>query len=212
MNRVLGVLAGTDMPLEQIGRWARSAEVVLAADGGANSLHDLGIDADAAIGDFDSIRQEARVRPATVVYNPDQDRSDCDKLLSFAIEKGYEAVTLCNVEGDLLDHVLATLHSAAKAAITVRVALRNGIGYILKGDCKLSLPAILEARLSLVPIEPCTRVFLEGVYWSLSGQNLAPTGRLSLSNKVTESTVTVQFDSGVAVLFLFGSEYSEPTW
>jgi thiamine pyrophosphokinase len=212
MKRVLGVLAGTDMPLNQIGRWAESAEVILAADGGANALHQLGVSAHAAIGDFDSISPEARVLPETVVFNPDQDKSDCDKLLAYAVEQGYPAITLCNVEGDLLDHVLGTIHSSANAGLAVRLALRRGIGYILHANSAFTLPSFPGTRLSLVPLQTCEGVYLEGVYWKLSGQRLAPNERLSLSNRVTEPEIRVRLDSGIAALFLFSDEYAEPSW
>lgn len=212
MKRVLGVLAGTDMRLRQIEAWAKSADVVLAADGGANGLHELGIKMHAAIGDFDSITPQARISPDEIVFNPDQDRSDCDKLLDFAQDRGYSAITLCNIEGDLLDHVLGTLQSAAKAKLEVRFALRRGLGYILRADRRCEFAAVPGGRLSLIPLNDCANVHLEGVFWSLSGQSLSPGSRLSLSNRVTEPQVSVRLDAGLAALFLFGDEYTEPSW
>ena len=212
MKRVLGVLSGNDMPLAQIEAWARSAEVVLAADGGANALEQLGIRADAAIGDFDSITTAARQRPLETVYDPDQDRSDCDKLLAFAAGRGYEAITLCNIEGDRLDHVLATLHSAARSSLTVRLALRRGLGLVLKGECEATFTAVPGETLSLLPLETCEQVSLTGVAWPLSNQQLSPQVKTSLSNQVSAERVSVKIESGSAVLFLTTNGPAEPAW
>jgi thiamine pyrophosphokinase len=200
------------MSQSHIEAWARSAEVVLAADGGANVLNKVGIRADAAIGDFDSIESAARQTPMEVVYDPDQDRSDCDKLLALAVQRGYSEITLCNIEGDRLDHVLATLHSATRSPLNVRLALRNGLGHILKGECDLALDAMPGENLSLMPLETCTGVTLTGVAWGLHQADLSGRQRVSLSNMATHDQVTVNMETGAAVLFITTQRLTTPTW
>ncbi len=212
MERVLGVLAGTDMPLRQIEAWALSAEVVLAADGGANVLGEMGLRVDAAVGDFDSITSAARQRAHEIKFDPNQDRSDCDKLLSLAVERGYSQITLCNVEGDRLDHVLATLQSAAKAPLSVRLALRSGLGLILTGAADVTLKAAPGETLSLLPLEHCEEVSLSGVAWPILNQALDARGANSLSNEVTAGAVNFRMDSGSVVLVLTSARLASPTW
>jgi thiamine pyrophosphokinase len=210
--RVLGVLSGTDMSLEQIGDWASSADVVLAADGGANSLQAVGRAPDVAVGDFDSISSSARTLAREVLFNPDQDCSDCDKLFALADARGYGRVTLCNIEGDAPDHVLATLQSCAKAHADVRLALRRGVAFILKGPCSFEQPMPAGARISLIPLGICENVWLRGTYWQLDGATLSPVGASSLSNRADSGTVSVQMASGCAVLFMLAPELETPHW
>ncbi len=210
-TRVLGVLAGRDMSGDKVLEWARSAEIVLAADGGANLLYENGFIADVALGDFDSINNSTKDAQKNLVYLPDQDHSDCDKLLEQAERRGYREITLCGVEGDLMDHLLGTMQSAASSNLLVRFAFRRGTGFILKGPLHWEEPVSKGARLSLLPLTECLGVTLKGVQWELTDSELSVSGMKSLSNCVT-GQVAIDIHSGIAVLFLTHPSLEMPHW
>jgi len=201
-NRILGVLSGEDMPLAQLERWVRSASFVIAADGGANRLASLGIAPDAVVGDMDSIAPSVLSSLDSHFVDRDQSRTDCDKLLALAEAKGFEAITLTSVEGDLPDHFLATLQSAARSRLRVSFALRQGLGYIVRGGETFSIKAAVGARVSLLPLLACDGVLLEGVEWPVLGTAMDPLGFTSISNRATAETVTVALGTGAAFLFV----------
>jgi thiamine pyrophosphokinase len=211
-GRVLGVLSGNDMPIEQVAAWGRSADVVLAADGGMDVLLAADCDADAAIGDFDSISGQAKACSKRLVFEPDQNSSDCDKLLAYAVAQGHDEITLCNLEGDMPDHVLATYHSALRSSIRVRFALRSGIGYLLRPDAPLVLQTEPGTRVSLIPILPCEGVHLGGVHWVLDSASLSPGGMTSLANVAVASAVEASVSTGGAILFLLSEKHASPSW
>ncbi|MDR3691658.1 MAG: thiamine diphosphokinase [Fimbriimonas sp.] len=210
-DRILGVLAGQDLNPKRVAKWAESAEFVVAADGGANLLYDEGIIPDVAIGDFDSIYDSTKTAQTTLVHAPDQDTSDCEKLLDYVRSIGGERITLCSVEGDHLDHLMATFHAAAKSPLDVRLVVRRGIVQLLKGpvECFYDLP--VGTRLSLLPITVCSIVDLHGVQWPLVDVELSPAGMFSLSNRTT-GPVQVSITSGVAALFLSHPSLELPHW
>jgi thiamine pyrophosphokinase len=201
--RVLGVLAGSDMPPEQLRLWAASADLLAAADGGANSLARIGIAPHAVVGDLDSI--EPALMSADCIYVEDQSMSDCDKLLRYFSSSGIDSVTLANVEGDRFDHMLATLLSASASNMSVRLALRKGLGYVLKGSCVIQVPP--GATISLVPIRDYDDVDLLGVRWELRGSSAA-----SLSNVALGDQVEVRIGSGSALLVVTHATKMLPTW
>src|SRR5687767_12418197 len=134
-KRVLGVLAGRDMGPDLLRPWADSADVIFAADSGADRLLEAGGHPHIAIGDLDSISERARGATPNIHFDPNQDRTDCDKLLAAVRSGGESEVTLACVEGDRLEHVLATLSSALQSGLRVRLALRRGIGIVMRaGD------------------------------------------------------------------------------
>jgi len=182
MPHVIGVLAGKDLPPERVIEWAKSADVILAADGGANVLFGARIVPDATIGDMDSIKNSTKCGQTKIVVQDSQESTDCDKLLAYARQCGYMSITLCSVEGDQLDHVLATLHSAARSELNVRLALRTGIAWILRGANEWLFPRQQGARLSLMPLTDCEGVWLGGVRWPLQDASLNPLGANSISN------------------------------
>jgi thiamine pyrophosphokinase len=210
--RVLGVLDGNDMPGEQLAAWARSADLVIAADGAADKLHSLGLRPHVAIGDFDAISPAGREAADKLVHVPSQEASDCDKLLSYLDESGRSEVTLANVEGDLPDHVLATYHSALRSRLDVRFAFRRGLGFLLRDGAARRVDVPEGCRVSLIPLLPCSGVSLRGVCWPLDRADLAPGGATSLSNHATEGVVEAILPVGAAMLCFAHPDLQHPIW
>jgi thiamine pyrophosphokinase len=204
--RVLGVLDGRDMPPAQLRVWAASADLVLAADGAADLLLTLGVHPTIVIGDMDGISRAPH--GLTVIKDEDTERTDCDKLLGWAQAHGYTGLTLANIEGDLLDHVLSTLSSCVPHA-PVRLALRRGLGWVFSGS--ISIAATPHARVSLLPLTPCTGVSLTGVRWPLADVTLEIGGRVSISNEAS-GRVEVTIESGSAFLFVERPIEEAPLW
>jgi len=210
MQKVLGVLAGGDMPTDQLAAWARSADLVLAADGGADRLLEAGIKPRTTIGDLDSLSSVAAV--PLVIRDPDQETSDCDKLLSLAERLGHESITLCCVEGDRLEHVIGTLRSAARSVIRVRLALRRGVAWVLVGSDEVVVELEEGERVSLMPLEACAKADILGVRWPLVGVELSIDGRTSLSNEAVGGAVTARIGSGAAALIVTSPRFESPAW
>jgi thiamine pyrophosphokinase len=208
--RVLGVLAGTDMPTEQMMAWARSADVILAADGGADRLVANGVVPHTTIGDLDSLRSS--VPQEALIRDPDQNTSDCDKLLDLAVRNGYSEITVIGVEGDRLDHVLGTLASAVRAPISVRLALRRGVGWILRDAAKVEIQTLAGELVSVLPLERSLGVSLVGVRWPLSDAELSANGLVSLSNRATSEHLSLTVRSGAVLLTVLSSRLELPHW
>jgi thiamine pyrophosphokinase len=211
-TRALGVLNGRDMSGLLLRAWADSAEVLLAADGAADFLLAVGATPRVTIGDLDSISDAGRSRLLSVIEDPEQDSTDCDKLLRLAASLGLRQITLTGVEGDLPDHILATYSSAASSSLDVRFAYRRGIGWLLKSGSSIRVAAKEGSRVSLIPINLCAGVNLDGVVWPLSEALLAPGERVSISNRATTASVSAKVAEGCAILFVEYAESEMPIW
>ncbi|MFQ3586482.1 MAG: thiamine diphosphokinase [Fimbriimonadaceae bacterium] len=218
MNRVLGVLAGADMPTALLAEWAGSADLVLAADGGLDRLLEAGLAPHHMVGDMDSTENARRLEylahdtPFVLHRNADPNTTDCDKLLDLARKIGVESITLAGVEGDLLDHTLATIQSALKSGLDVRLALRRGVAWVLSGPKSVAVATVPGRRVSLIPLGELSEVDLGGVEWPLSGASMGPRGLTSVSNRATAKRVSVRVGSGDALLFVERTEEETPSW
>ncbi len=207
MIKVLGVLNGRDMPDASLLSWARQADQVFAADGAADRLLALGIVPEVVVGDLDSVSSEALKAIPSHLVDADQNRSDCDKLLDVLGAPRATRIVVAGLEGDRLDHTLYGLQACA-ARPGLRLALRGRIGISVSAE-RMELSVTPGATVSLLPIERCTGVVLEGVKWPLVGASLEPSGLRSLSNQVSAARISVQVSSGTAILFI---ESMEPRW
>jgi len=124
-QRILGVLGGEDMGIELVRAWCASAQVIYAADSGADRVLATGYQP-ILVGDLDSFQSGYAMVDLRVEERPDQEYTDCDKLLQLVREDGHDSVTLCSVEGDLLDHLLAGLSSGRlRIEREIRPSARN---------------------------------------------------------------------------------------
>ncbi|MBI5706037.1 MAG: thiamine diphosphokinase [Armatimonadetes bacterium] len=215
---VLGVLAGNDMSTSLLKKWADGADELLAADAGADLLALIGVQPDLVIGDMDSAQNPATIAAwaatgrTTLVQDDDQERTDCDKLLSAAEARGFDAITLAAVEGDRIDHLLSTLYSAAQSPLAVRVALRTGIGWVLKADDYVEVSTKPGRLVSLLPLSETEGVSLQGVEWPLKDVRLAPLGKRSISNRATSDHVSARVLEGAALFVVELLEEEAPIW
>lgn len=210
-ERVLAVLAGADMPPDLLGDWARSAQVVLAADAGADRLLEAGVEPHRIVGDFDSISDLGRFS-GEIHHGPDQDSTDCDKLLALARELGHGRLTLAGLEGDRMDHAIASWLGIARSGLDVRVALRRGLGWIMRPGLVQEIPVNRGATISMLPLSHTEGVNLSGVEWPLIDRSLTWDGLVSISNKASSSSVQASLKVGVAILFAEYERSDMPWW
>lgn len=201
--KVLGVLAGRDLAPGALEAWLAWADLVVAADGGADLCRETGREPDVIVGDLDSISDPTGLTP-----DPDQDSSDADKLLAYLTENGISAVTLIGVEGDRLDHVLSTLFSCTRQpGITCDLVLRRGSAKICNQGGTLTEAA--QGRISVIPLERSI-VTLTGTRWPLENAIIEPRGLVSLSNEMAEDHLTLTTHQGATALFLKSGALPNP--
>lgn len=204
---VLGILGGLDLDRALATRWLQEADVVLAADSGADTALELGKIPNVTVGDLDSL-QRADELP-DVRKDEDQDSSDADKLLALAVVQGYERITLVGVEGDRPDHVLAVHGSAIRSGLTVQFAYRRGIGRLIRpGEALVAnLPA--GVIVGLIPLTPLQGVSLTGVKWELEDAELGLDGLVSISNQALGGEARVAVTTGFGLVYV---DIPGPSW
>ena len=171
---------------------------VVAADGGALPLLELGHMPDAVIGDLDSLEAAdlARLPAGRVHHIAEQDSTDFDKCLraiSAPLVLGYGFL------GARLDHQLAAMTVLARHPDR-RCILVGAEDVVLLVPPALALDLPVGMRLSLYPLGPVTGQS-EGLRWPIGGLRFAPHDRVGTSNEVT-GPVQLSFDAPRMLLIL----------
>ena len=83
---------------------------IIAVDGSANKLIDLGIIPDVIIGDFDSL-QAIKIKNVKLIETPDQNKTDFRKTLDWCIEKNILNISIFGISGKSDDHFLANYYT-----------------------------------------------------------------------------------------------------
>ena len=172
-------------------RWARAADLLVAADGGAGFLAAAGLVPHLLVGDFDSL-EEAAVRDvgrrgARVVRHPvRKDQTDGELAVAEALSAGARDVVLAGALG-ALDHVLGQLALLARTeagGVPARLVAPCLTVRVLPVPRAVTLSAPPGTRVSLSPLGGDAVVTLEGLDYPLERGLLPGETCLGLGNAV----------------------------
>jgi len=194
--------------------WAAAAGLVIAADGGARFLLDLGGAPDVVVGDFDSLppadaERLAGLGVATVRHPTRKDKTDGELAVDEALRRGAGEVVLAGALG-ALDHTLghlAILRRLAERGVPARLASPGLSVRVFVAPARAVLDAEPRTRVSVVPLGANAVVTLASFDYPLTRGVLPAAGCLGLGNFIAAAGAEIEVHRGaVAVLVESGRE------
>jgi thiamine pyrophosphokinase len=204
MKRAI-ILANGDAPSRMLLRaHLRNADILICADGGANTAAKLNVRPDVILGDMDSMLEASlkKFKKVKVIRMRDQNSTDLEKALSFAVRKGYGAITVFGATGRRIDHELGNLSALVKFSRKAEVKFVDRNGELLCLAKKESLALSAGRTISLLPLTSCEGVATTGLHWNLRNETLRFGLRESTSNVVAANPITICHRKGELVLFV----------
>ena len=203
-SNVLVVCNGEPPPSVLLRRWARAADVVLAADGGANMLRDAGLVPNVVIGDLDSVTPRTRRECASslFIHRGSQDSTDLEKALDFCSEMKAGSVVLAGATGGRLDFTLGNLAVLWRYVRRFPIVVRGDGWHALTVTRQMRIEGKRGALVSIIPFGACRGVTLRGLHYPLREAAL-PVGRIGASNVVEKSPFTVSVKKGKLLVVVF---------
>ena len=203
------VVAGGNAAPEDAAQLA-DADLVIAADGGAAWLAEVGGRPDLLIGDMDSIRAELLERlqadgVAVERHPTDKDASDAELAVGAAASRhADEVVILGAFGGERLDHELANVLLLADrrwASGRLRAARGGTSLSALHGGAELPLQGAEGDLVTLLPLgSGAIGVSTRGLAFPLHGETLVPGSTRGLSNRVEQAPASVSLEAGTLLV------------
>ena len=203
------VVASGDLEASDAG-WLDNAELVIAADAGAELLHRLGRRPDLLVGDLDSVDASLVERLETagtrVERHPvDKEASDTELAVEAAFGAGATAVVMLGaMGGERLDHELANLLLLADPALVgrdLRAARGGTIVRALHGGERLALGGAVGDLVTLLPVGGnVVGVATAGLRWPLDAATLRMGRSRGLSNEVIGAPASVRISEGTLLV------------
>ena len=171
-------------------------KLIVAADGGADRLLEYEILPDKVIGDLDSISDKMATKLEDwLILNKDIQKTDLEKAVEYAIERGSKKIQIVGWSGGRIDHTIAALGLAFDSRIEL-------IDDKFTVKCISDLEIIEDKKgtlFSLISV-PEARVSIQGARWELDHEKLKMGGR-GIHNEIGESgKVEIQCHSGNILL------------
>lgn len=161
-------------------------EYLIAVDGGLNTISEMNLVADLAIGDFDSCDiNEYNCYKEKITYNKIKDESDLELAVIHAFKLNFEKIVIYNATGNRLDHFYASillLNKFSKKNIEIvnnnnKIKVINETTVFKKSEYKY---------ISFFALEEDVVITLEGFYYNIKDYKLETSNPLGLSNEIKE--------------------------
>lgn len=206
---VIHVFAGGDpVSPERIGGLG-PADLVVAADSGADLAVGAYVAVDILVGDLDSISGSTLDRvfdDGTVIeaHSPDKDATDLELALEVALRHDPSEIVFVGGGRGRLDHLLGNvgvIGSPAASHVTVDWVMERETAYVVRGG--RTIPTTPGEVFSLIPIGNEARgVHVRYARWPLRDASLRFHSSLGISNVALGTEVEIEVGEG-AVLAVF---------
>ncbi len=185
----------------------RDADLVIAADGGANWLAAMDLGADLLVGDLDSASPEA-VRAleeggCQVVRHPERkEATDTELALGEAMARGATRITVLGAIGGRIDHTLGNILLLALPGLEgLAVRLFDGVSYLSLVRGEACVRGEKGDLVSLLPIGGDAHgIRTEGLEYPLRGETLRLGPARGISNALTGPEARVSVEEGCLLM------------
>ena len=142
--------------------------LVVAADAGADRLLKYNIVPDWIVGDLDSVSEKTITKLGDwTITNKDIQKTDLEKAVEYAFEKGVDEIAIMGWDGGRIDHTLAALGMA----FNPRIKLIDDRFTVHCVDGEKKINGQEKTLFSLIAM-PEARVSVNGARWNLQHDKL----------------------------------------
>lgn len=178
---------------------------ILAADGAANRLIEMGILPDVVIGDLDSFDKEkyaSALEGRELIHIADQNSNDFEKCLEYAISKKWTKIMLLGVAGGRLEHTIANWSVIKKYSQRVNLLVFENARYsLVLSSGEYTLKAKQRETISLVPHPHCN-IKTRGLKWDLNNEVLAIGVREGHANIAEQEEINLHINEGEVMVVM----------
>jgi thiamine pyrophosphokinase len=182
-------------------RLVHAADLIVAADGGANVARRYGITPAVIIGDLDSIAPATKrhFRRSEIIRVRRQDNTDLEKALDHLVSLKVRDVTIVGITGRRIDFTLANLSVLWKYSAHVEWRVAGDDWYAVPVRATRRVRARRGTTVSLIPYGPCSGITLRGLKYPLVN-GVLHIGEVAVSNVVSTSNFSVRRKRGKLLL------------
>ncbi len=180
------------------------SDLVIAADGGYDTLLSLGITPDLILGDMDSVRSGTK-DIERLVFPVRKDETDSFLAYREGVRRGYTDFKLYGCVGGREDHTLANyalLVYARERGHKITLVGRQSECFALINEC-VTLSGEALSHLSVFAFGGEARgVSVHGAEYEADDVTLTPSYPLGVSNRFCDSEVTIEVTNGTLLVIV----------
>ncbi|MDD2352565.1 MAG: thiamine diphosphokinase [Atribacterota bacterium] len=206
LEQVVIVGNGEDWKKEKVIRFCQKADFIIAADNGLTLLHNLNIQPNLIIGDFDSVSHELLEyyhHVPSKKHPIKKNFTDSELCIQEAISMNAKEIILLAMTGEYFDHSYASIMNFFRnyhKNINMKIITSNST--IFPVTEKTILSGFKDRRFSLFPLTNVTQFTMTGSQYNFLKDNLSFTD-YSISNTIIKDKLEISFKKGKLFCVLF---------
>lgn len=190
----------------ELAALADRADLVIAADGGAEHCAAAGVVPDVVMGDFDSISSSLLKKlegggKKIIPYPAEKDFTDLELALKYAVDNGGKEIVVLGALGARWDMSVANLMLLGADFLqhaVVRLVVENQEAVLLRGGHEITVHGNIGDLFSLIPLgRNAHGVTTEGLRYPLDNETLFFTATRGVSNQLCSANATIALDAGL---------------
>lgn len=197
------ICGGTPPTKKLLETHISTADLKIGADSGGHVFLGYGFTPDIVIGDLDSFKYTNHEN-IKILKLEDQDSTDLDKALNYALENGANTCSVLGALGKRIDHQQKNLASMIQFHDRFKSLVFEddyGKTFLINSPFESDYP--MDTIISFFPVSGLIENFTSsGVLYPLTDVTLEPGVQDATSNRVTSSPVKVEFSSGKLAVFI----------
>ena len=186
------------------------ADLVIAADGGAESLVKAGLMPQVVLGDFDSlpgvVLEEIKLNNNVEIlsYPAKKNHTDMELAMNLASERGAAELVIIGGSGSRLDHTMANIMLLYNLLDNgIRGSLEDEHNQIYLINDKLTIKKQDNRKVSLLSLTPSVEgLTTKGLEYPLKEASLKFGSSWGISNEFLEDVATITLKKGLLLVFL----------
>ncbi|MBR6403605.1 MAG: thiamine diphosphokinase [Eubacterium sp.] len=181
---------------------------VIGADKGVIYASEAGIKIDKAIGDFDSVSTEEKIRISelydTELLVPEKDDTDTEHALRYAMSKRPEEIIMMGCTGSRLDHTFSSvriLKSACDEGISAYIQDKTNRIRVAKGEVRINKEDAFGKYISIIPYgDKAEGITLRGFKYPLENYTMPAERGLGISNEIIADEAYIYSDDHLIIM------------
>lgn len=189
-------------------------DLVIAADGGYDHLLQIGLRADIALGDFDSV-QSLEIWEDTIcqkyTYPPEKDDTDMMLAIKLGLSKGYHMFEIYGGLGGRLDHSIANIQALSYLAAEGAQGVLHHDQYELTviQNSGFTIPKDFSGYVSIFSLsDKSQNVTIKGLKYEIEGSTLTNRFPLGISNESIGKKGNISVENGTLLILWQGGNFS----
>lgn len=177
-------------------------EVIIACDGGYDSLNRLGINVDYFFGDMDSINENNVISKEKFIFNPIKDETDLEIAIKFVTDRCCcdDKIIVYNATGGRLDHYQIAIRLLKKYdKYNISIIDSNNIIYVYQKERNIVLKNDYQ-YISVFNYISNTIISLKGFKYPLDNYLMKENDTMCVSNEILDETGYIKTNNNLLII------------